>query len=262
MITKLCKMVTISKDHPRYNSLVLRDKLVDGCKKGITSIHGLIAYGRGEAFDYLIGEQSTTNALEATAAVSAYLLTAQHPIISVNGNVAALVPAELAELSEITDAPLEINLYHRSTQRSEKIEQHLRDFGARRILIGRDYVQLPGIASERAKVDKRGIFLADVVFVPLEDGDRCEALKKSGKVMLVVDLNPLSRTALTASVTVVDELTRTMSNLIEFTRRMQRTGDQERLEVLKSKFDNIQNLKISYSIILSRLQRLSKSDTI
>ncbi|MGB8311171.1 MAG: phosphopantothenate/pantothenate synthetase [Halobacteriota archaeon] len=252
-------MVTVSKDHPRYKSLVLRDKLVDGCKRGITSVHGLIAHGRGEAFDYFIGEKSTTNALDATEVASAYILTAQRPILSVNGNVAALVPAELVELSEITEAPLEINLYHRSRQRSEKIEQHLRDFGARRILTGRDYVQLPGIASERAKVDQKGIFLSDVVFMPLEDGDRCEALKKSGKMVLAVDLNPLSRTALAASVTVVDELTRTMGNLIEFTRRMQHAGDKEELEVLKSKFDNAQNLKTSYSIILSRLQNLSES---
>ncbi len=253
-------MVTISKDHPRYNSLVLRDKLVDGCKKGITNFHGLVAHGRGEAFDYLIGESSTTNALAATEVASAYMLTAQRPILSVNGNVAALVPAELVELSEMIGAPLEINLYHRSRQRIEKIEQHLRDFGARRILTGRDYVRLPEIASERAKVDERGILLSDVVFVPLEDGDRSEALKKSGKTVLAVDLNPLSRTALAASVTVVDELTRTMGNVIEFTRRMQNAEDKEVLEVLKSKFDNAQNLKTSYSIILSRLQNLSESN--
>jgi len=252
-------MVTVSKEHPRYKSLILRDRLVDGCKNGITSVHGLIAHGRGEAFDYLIGERSTNNALDATEVASAYILTAQRPILSVNGNVAALVPAELVELSEIIEAPLEINLYHRSRQRSERIEKHLRDFGARRILTGRDYVLLPGIASERAKVDEKGIFISDVIFVPLEDGDRCEALKKSGKTVLAVDLNPLSRSALAASVTIVDELTRTMGNLIEFTRRMQHERGKKDLEVLKSKFDNAQNLKTSYSIILSRLQNLSES---
>jgi 4-phosphopantoate--beta-alanine ligase len=252
-------MATISKNHPRYKSLALRDRLVEGYKKGITSVHGLIAHGRGEAFDYLIGEQSTANALEAVKVASAYMLTAQHPILSVNGNTAALVPAELAEISEITEAPIEINLYHRSIQRSEKIEQHLKEYGARRILIGRESVQLSGIASDRAKVDTKGIQLADVVFVPLEDGDRCGALRKSGKTVLAVDLNPLSRTSLAATVTIVDELTRTMGNLTEFARRMRDAADKEELDILKSGFDNAQNLKKSYSIILSRLQSLSES---
>ena len=47
-----------------------------------------------------------------------------------------------------------------------------------------------------------------MVLVPLEDGDRCEALVAMGKTVLVVDLNPLSRTARTASVTIVDEVGR------------------------------------------------------
>mgnify|MGYP006179153607 CR=1 FL=1 len=34
---------------------------------------------------------------------------------------------------------------------------------------------------ERRRVDPEGIFIADTVFVPLEDGDRTEALAKMGK---------------------------------------------------------------------------------
>ena len=59
-----------------------------------------------------------------------------------------------------------------------------------------------------------GIGGADTVLVPLEDGDRCEALVKLGKQVLVVDLNPLSRTAMTANVTVVDEVARAASILL------------------------------------------------
>ena len=59
-----------------------------------------------------------------------------------------------------------------------------------------------------------GIGGADSVLVPLEDGDRCEALVKMGKQVLVIDLNPLSRTAMTATVTVVDEVSRAASILL------------------------------------------------
>ncbi len=55
----------IPKSHPRYDSLMTRELIVEGIKQGITSIQGLIAQGRGEAFDYLIGEKSTEYALLA-----------------------------------------------------------------------------------------------------------------------------------------------------------------------------------------------------
>ena len=40
------------------------------------------------------------------------LLLARRPVISVNGNAAALVPGELVELSELVGAVLEVNLFH------------------------------------------------------------------------------------------------------------------------------------------------------
>ena len=76
-----------------------RERLVAGVEAGITSVHGLIAQGRGEAFDYLIGEQSHPFALTAVEAAAALLLRARHPVISVNGNVAALAPREIVRLA-------------------------------------------------------------------------------------------------------------------------------------------------------------------
>ena len=58
-------------------------------------------------------------------------------------------------------------------------------------------------------------FSSDVILVPLEDGDRCEALVAMGKTVCVVDLNPLSRTAKMASITIVDELTRCVPILLD-----------------------------------------------
>ena len=54
-----------------------------------------------------------------------------------------------------------------------------------------------------------------MVLVPLEDGDRCEALVAAGKQVLVIDLNPLSRTSMTATVTIVDEVSRASSKLLD-----------------------------------------------
>jgi 4-phosphopantoate--beta-alanine ligase len=52
-----------------------------------------------------------------------------------------------------------------------------------------------------------------VVLVPLEDGDRCMALVEMGKTVIAIDLNPLSRTARTANLTIVDELTRALPHI-------------------------------------------------
>ena len=46
------------KTHPRYESLRIRDSIVTGVERGVTSPHGLIAHGRGEAYDYLLGEKT------------------------------------------------------------------------------------------------------------------------------------------------------------------------------------------------------------
>ena len=58
--------------------------------------------------------------------------------------------------------------------------------------INREFATNP---ETRQYVNKEGIFKADAVFIPLEDGDRTEALIKNRKKVIVVDLNPMSRSA-------------------------------------------------------------------
>ncbi len=243
--------------HPRYESLKRRGVLVEGYKRGVVSIHGLIAQGRGEAFDYLLGEKTSDTAFHATQVACAYLLTAQHPIISVNGNTAALAAREIAEFHSMTKIPVEINLFHRSKDRIQRITEHLRAHGLENVLTGSDSIELPNIASQRAKVDKHGIFQADTVFVPLEDGDRAGALVQCGKMVISVDLNPLSRTARTSTVTIVDELTRTMKNLNALLRRFTAKDCADELEALKSSFSNRKNLDASCEVLQRHLQSVT-----
>lgn len=168
----------------------------------------MIAYGRGEAFDYLIGERTNDFAKEAIDAAAAMLLLAENPVISVNGNTAALAAKDIVELSEEVSAKIEVNIFHTSKRREKAIRKELMRNGARKVLMPSKKYQIKFIDSNRRFVNKKGILKADVVFVPLEDGDRCEALIKNGKKVITVDLNPLSRTAKTANVTIVDNITR------------------------------------------------------
>jgi 4-phosphopantoate---beta-alanine ligase len=208
-------MSTVPESHPRYASLKLRESIVAGVEQGITSIHGLIAHGRGEAFDYLIGETTQPFAATAIETGAAMLILAKSPVISVNGNAAALVAGGLVELATLLRAPLEVNIFHASSAREQAIRDHLLAHGAPQVLAPTEEAQLPGIESNRRFVHPNGIFRADVVFVPLEDGDRCEALRAMGKDVVTVDLNPLSRTAKAASVTIVDNVVRAVPQLAD-----------------------------------------------
>lgn len=206
-------------------------------KDGIVSMQGLIAQGRGEAFDYLLGEKTTGSAMEAERAAVAMMLLAKRPVISVNGNAAALAAGELCALSLVLNAPLEVNLFHRTEERVARVIALLMSNGAVTVYGDRPDKLIPGLSHERAKATSEGIYGADVVLVPLEDGDRCEALLKMNKTVIAIDLNPLSRTAQTATVTIVDNIVRAVPYMVEMAKDM-KALDSVGLERIVNAYDN------------------------
>jgi 4-phosphopantoate--beta-alanine ligase len=201
----------IPENHPRYQSLVTREKLAQYARTGILSLEGLTAHGRGEAFDYLVGERTTDSAQLAERIAAAMLISARHPVISVNGNTAALAAQQIAALQKASGAIVEVNLFHRTEKRVQQIEELLRETGSD-VFSGEAERLLP-LSHDRAWCRREGMYSADVVLVPLEDGDRCEALVRMGKTVIAIDLNPLSRTARFATLTIVDELTRAIPGI-------------------------------------------------
>ena len=233
--------VDVPESHPRYESLLTRHRIEAGVEKGITSRQGLIAQGRGEAFDYLLGERTLPSADAAARAAAAHLLLADHPVFSVNGNVAALVPGETVDLATATGADIEVNLFNRTTERMRAIADHLREHGAETVKGLTADGRIPGLDHERATVDADGIGDADVVLVPLEDGDRAEALGDLGKVAIVIDLNPLSRSAQAADVPVVDNVIRAVPAITDHARDLA-DADRETLESVVTEFDAAETL--------------------
>lgn len=228
-------MTEIPKTHPRYLSLTMREKLVEGVKLGITAMQGLIAHGRGEAFDYILGEKTRDFALKAEKAAVAMMLLAKHPVISVNGNVAVLVPEGIAELSKVVNARVEVNVFHHTPERVRKIKDYLEQFDIE-VLAACDAI-LEGLESSRRIVDSRGILVADVVLVPLEDGDRCEVLKRHGKKVIAIDLNPLSRTSRMADITIVDNIVRAVPRMVELAEEM-KNWEREKLKKIVDSYNN------------------------
>lgn len=240
----------IPKDHPRAESLMTRERLVNGFRRNLVASEGLIAHGRGEAFDYLLGERTPEVAEGSVRAAAALLLLSKNAVLSVNGNAAALCPKEFVELAEITGAKIEVNLFYRTVERELAVKEELERHGAKQVLgVGeRASARIQELSSERRRVDPDGIFAADTVFVPLEDGDRTETLARLGKNVITVDLNPLSRTAKAATITVVDNIVRAMPALVQKAQAL-KGKDKSTLRQLVELFDNEENLEQSLAII-------------
>jgi len=210
----------LSPRHPRYASLLVRAGLADAARRGLVIPEGLIAHGRGEAFDYLLGERTSPSARRAERMAARWLLAARRPVLSVNGNVAALASAEVAALQRaVPRLGVEVNLFHRTPTRARAVATALRRAGVRQVLGVHPTVRLPHLDSDRARIDARGIAVADVCLVPLEDGDRARALRLAGKRVISIDLNPLSRTSQEADLPIVDELTRALRGIALAARR-------------------------------------------
>ncbi len=235
--------MNIPSNHPRAKSLYIRELLVTGFRNGLVAPEGLIAYGRGEAFDYLLGEYTTEVARDAAKAASSTLLLAKYPVISINGNVAALCAKEIVELSHVTGAAIEVNLFYRTTEREIAIEKELKKNKAKIVLgIGSNAsVRIPELQSERRRVDPNGIYKADTVLVPLEDGDRAEALVNMGKTVITIDLNPLSRTAKVAHLTIVDNIIRAIPEMIVAAKQLKGKNASVMKNIVEQ-FDNKVNL--------------------
>ena len=253
----------VPKNHPRYESLITREKLIEGMHQKVVAEAGLIAHGRGEAFDYILGECTPPFALRQEKLAVITLLLAKHPVISVNGNVAALCPKEIVQLSQILNTPLEINLFYRSQEREIAIKDVLEQAGAQQIygIDPKKQESIPEISHQRRIVDSRGIARSDCVFVPLEDGDRTMALRNLGKDVIAVDLNPLSRTSLAATVSITNNIVRGAAEMVTFADKFIEMNIQE-LEKEKKQLNNEILLQEALKFMSSRLKELAKGKKI
>ena len=249
------RKIELDESHPRYLSLLAREKLVTGFKRGLVASEGLIAHGRGECFDYLIGECTIESAKAAVNAASATLLLARYPVISINGNVTALCVDQICQLNRsLENSAVEINLFYYTKERERLISEEFIKYGLLKIfgIDPKNLVSIPELESNRRFVDRNGISKADVVFVPLEDGDRTIALKRMNKKVITVDLNPLSRTALSSDITIVDNIVRVIPQLIESINYHKKHSSKNDLKELIEGFDNLDGLKKALEVMKSK----------
>jgi 4-phosphopantoate--beta-alanine ligase len=149
----------------------------------------------------------------------------------------ALAADDLLRCAALLGCPIEVNIYYRTAARMKALLDFLNE--RRRVMrvgpapVGwenrrwQDVVEnipilgedadgvISGLEGPRAICCRNGIEKADTILVPLEDGDRCNALIALEKQVIVVDLNPISRTARNATITIVDELSRVVPQLID-----------------------------------------------
>ena len=230
-------MAGIPDSHPRKKSLESRQKIVDGNSMGVLADSAMIAHGRGEAFDYLLGEKTTESARAAIRESATRLSNARRPVISVNGNTVVLAGDGAIRLAAVLGCPIEVNIYYRTPSRIKGLISLLEELRLNvsqedapdgfdgdwkdsvegvSLLGGSPNFKIEGLEGPRSNCTREGIGEADTILVPLEDGDRCEALISLGKEVLVVDLNPLSRSSRMATVTIVDEVSRAFETILSY----------------------------------------------
>jgi 4-phosphopantoate--beta-alanine ligase len=203
----------------------------------------------------LIGEKTISLADKAEQIAASILLCAKNPVISVNGNVVALVAKDIIELSNLIPAKLEVNLFHRTDERVDKIISELEKQGAKKVYGKLADARIPDLDHNRGLCDKYGIYSSDVVLVPLEDGDRCKALKSMGKTVIAIDLNPLSRTAQSADITIVDNVIRAIPNISKWIKKLKKE-DLKTLKDMVNSWDNKDMLSNVSAFISKRLNSL------
>lgn len=237
----------VPKNHPRYLSLSQRHNIEQAFKKGIVAEAGLVAHGRGEAFDYFLGEKTHGFSKEAIRAAAAELLLAKKPVISVNGNTTALCAEEFVRLSNELKAPIEVNLFYGPVKRRNTIVDYYKRLG-KHILGGNPTAKVPHLKSLRGRVSKKGILAADVVLLAIEDGDRTEMLRQMGKKIIAIDLNPLSRTAKKANITIVDNVLRSVPLMTKEAKKLKRKSKEQLRKIVKN-FNNKSVLRESEKLL-------------
>ena len=147
--------------HPRYRSLLMRHRLEVAAKKGMLADSAMIAHGRGEAYDYLLGETTIPSADAAAQVALQALMQAEHPVLSVNGNVVALAGDEMLKLADKIGCPLEVNIFYRTPERMDALLTDLNERKERLrldvdILGANPDATIPGLKGPRAKCESKG----------------------------------------------------------------------------------------------------------
>ena len=114
-------MGEVPESHPRYASLMARKMLTDAAAAGMLADSALIGHGRGEAFDYLLGEETCEPARKAIVETAARLQSSEKCVISVNGNAVALAGPQLIACAAVLNCPIEVNIYYRTPERMEAL---------------------------------------------------------------------------------------------------------------------------------------------
>jgi 4-phosphopantoate--beta-alanine ligase len=74
-----------------------------------------------------------------------------------------------------------------------------------------------------------------------------------GKTVITIDLNPLSRTSRTATISIVDNLTRALSNMVKFAGEMKKERKEELVKIITT-YDNKRILSEAISEIQEHLK--------
>jgi len=205
----------IPKDHPRYKSLVTREHLAECARTGIVSLEGLTSHGRGEAFDYLLGEKTSESALLAGKdcggpaphrKTPGALRERQHRGACGTRNRASPEGKRGARRGQ----PLPPDTRTGTADRDGSSAMPVRT-----VFSGRSRSASSRSPTTGPFCRREGCLLPMSCLSRSKTATAARCSVGMGKKVIAIDLNPLSRTAKTATLTVVDEVTRALPEIAQ-----------------------------------------------
>lgn len=217
---------------------------------------GLIVYGCGEVFDYLIGERMIELVERVMRVVVVKFFLVEYLVILVNGNVVVFVLKEMIELVKVFNVKFEINFFYCMEERVRIIVEEFRKYDLEIEIFGINLMKrIFGFEYECGKVDENGIWKVDVVFVLFEDGDRMEVFVRMGKFVVIVDLNFFLWSVRMVDIMIVDNIVRVYLRMVEFVREMKDYSREEFFKIV-GEYDNGKIFSDVLFYIRDRLMRL------
>ena len=148
---------------------------------------------------------------------------------------------------------MEVNIFHRTEERMEKLISFMESKGASNVLGRNPDAKIDGLSHARAFCTREGVFTSDVILVPIEDGDRAEALVSMGKTVISIDLNPLSRTSKAATVPISDEIGRALENITRYVEELR--GKEDEIDAVIRSYSGERTRKDTIAFICDYLQK-------
>lgn len=249
-------MTEIPISHPRYRSIIVREKLVNAYNNNILNDEDLIDFGKEEAVDYFLGEKTTKMAYISYIISIMDMFLAKKPALILD-NISFILAEDTIRKS-VKDA---FFVYPSIDGREDRADNIHPFFGDRLLIVINEKsfneillkrIGLPYFKySSTEDIDDLGI---DLLFYHKMDNRQLDGLKNVKKVYF--GLNLFSNCYYCSDLVILDNINRFFTNIERLYFKLIK-NDKERLNKLVVKFGNVDFLKEYVKEMIAHIKKMN-----